>query len=38
MSRPDRPVAVYDAISYYYDRQDEIDRIVEESTPEVMAE
>ena len=32
------PAAVYDAISYYYDHQDEIDRIIEESTPEVMAE
>ncbi len=31
------PAAVYDAISYYYDHQDEIDRIIEESTPEAMA-
>ena len=32
------PAAVYDAISYYYDHQDETDRVIEGSTPEVMAE
>ena len=32
------PAAVYDAISYYFDHQDEIDREIEESTLEAVAE
>ena len=31
------PAAVYDAISYYYDHQDEIDRVIEDSTLEAHA-
>lgn len=30
------PAAVYDAISYYYDHQDEIDRFLEENTLEAV--
>src|SRR5262249_33725048 len=30
--------AVYDAISYYYDHQDEIDRFLAEYTPEALAQ
>lgn len=30
--------AVYDAISYYYDHQDEIDRFLAENTPEAVAD
>jgi uncharacterized protein (DUF433 family) len=33
-----KPAAVYDAISYYLDHQDEINRIIEESTPDAVAE
>jgi uncharacterized protein (DUF433 family) len=33
-----KPAAVYDAISYYLDHQDEIDRDIEESTPEALAQ
>jgi len=33
-----KPAAVYDAISYYLDHQDEIDRLIEQSTPEALAE
>lgn len=32
------PAAVYDAISYYLDHHVEIDRLIEESTPEALAE
>jgi uncharacterized protein (DUF433 family) len=33
-----KPAAVFDAISYYLDHQEEIDREIEESTPEKLAE
>ena len=33
-----KPAAVYDAISYYYDHQEEIDRYIEENTPEAVME
>jgi uncharacterized protein (DUF433 family) len=32
------PAAVYDAISYYYDHQDEIDRFIHENTLEAHSE
>jgi uncharacterized protein (DUF433 family) len=32
------PAAVYDAISYYFDHQDEIDRFIADSTLEAVAE
>lgn len=32
------PAAVYDAISFYFDHKDEIDRLIEESTLEAVAE
>jgi uncharacterized protein (DUF433 family) len=32
------PAAVYDAISYYYDHQEEIDRFIAENTLEAHAE
>jgi uncharacterized protein (DUF433 family) len=31
------PAAVYDAISYYLDHRDEIDRDIDENTPEALA-
>jgi len=33
-----QPAAVYDAISFYYDHQDEIDRFIDENTLETLAE
>ena len=32
------PAAVYDAISYYLDHRDVIDRLIRDSTPEALAE
>jgi uncharacterized protein (DUF433 family) len=32
------PAAVFDAISYYFDHREEIERIIEESTPGRLAE
>lgn len=32
------PAAVYDALSYYFDHQDDIDRSIDESTLEAVAE